>query len=114
MLRATPAGRSAVAPMSGGSEIPTTSRWRCCARGVSCLVPPLIGTRAHCGRLLGSVEGAIAQQAANGVAIDGWCGALNPIEWNETVVISRIRIGAMREQNLDGLHESSLGGVMQR
>src|SRR5215470_4675449 len=60
MPRAAPAGRSAAAPMSGGSEIPRTSRWRCCARGVSCLVPPLIGTRAHCGRLLGSVESAIA------------------------------------------------------
>jgi hypothetical protein len=40
------------------------------------------------------------KQASNGLVIDGGCGSFKPIKRNETVVISRMRIGAVREKNL--------------
>jgi hypothetical protein len=49
----------------------------------------------------------------NSLAIDGWCSPLDPIKRSEAVVISRIRIGAVREQNVDRFHEARLGGVVQ-
>jgi hypothetical protein len=53
------------------------------------------------------------KQASNSLAIDGWCRPLNPIKRSEPVVISGIRISAVREKNRDGLHEARLGGVME-
>jgi hypothetical protein len=41
-------------------------------------------------------SGWTAQQASNGLAIDGGCSPLNPIKRSETVVIADIRIGAVR------------------
>src|SRR4029077_13647984 len=61
-----------------------------------------------------SRSGWAAQQTSNGLAIDGACGPLDPIKRTKAVVISCIRIGAVREQNLDSFHEARLGGVVQR
>src|SRR5262245_33990021 len=47
-------------------------------------------------------------------AIDRWCSPLHPIERRAAVVVAGARIGAVREQNLDGVHEAGLGSVMER
>src|SRR6266478_3012384 len=54
------------------------------------------------------------KQASNCLTIDRWCSPLNPIERGEPVVVSGGRIGAVLEKNLDGLHETRLGSVMER
>jgi hypothetical protein len=54
------------------------------------------------------------KQASNCPTIDRWCSPLKPFERGEPVVVSGGRIGAVIEKNLDGLHETRLGSVMQR
>ena len=46
-------------------------------------------------------SGWTAQQASNGLAIDGWRSAFNPIKRNKPVVISGIRIGAALQERVD-------------
>jgi len=55
-----------------------------------------------------------SKHAPNRRAINRRRGALDPIEGREAVVVAGDRIGAVREQNLDGSHKAGLGGVVQR
>src|SRR5262245_23531955 len=54
------------------------------------------------------------KQPPDCLAVDRWRGSLDPIEWREAVVVAGNRIGAVSEQNLDGLHKARLGGVVER
>src|SRR5262249_15459222 len=54
------------------------------------------------------------EQASNCLTVDRWRSPLEPIERRESVVVPRGRIGAVIEENLDGLHETCLGGVVDR
>ena len=57
-------------------------------------------------------DGAV-EHATNGIAIDGFCRALEPIERREGVVILGARIGTVLEQDRDRFHETCLGRVVE-
>lgn len=54
------------------------------------------------------------KQTANGVAIDGFRRALDPIAGRAPVVILGVRIGAVLEQDRDRPHETGFGRVVKR
>jgi hypothetical protein len=54
------------------------------------------------------------EQAANSIQIHGFCRPGEPIEGGESIVVPGLRIGPVIKQNLDGLHETCFGGIVQR
>ena len=60
-----------------------------------------------------SARTGTAEQATNGIAIDGFCRTIEPIERPKPVVVPGARIGAVFEENRDRLHETCFGRVVK-
>jgi hypothetical protein len=54
------------------------------------------------------------KQASNCLTIDRWYSPLKPIERGKPVVVLGRGIGAVIEKNLNGVHETCFGGILQR
>jgi hypothetical protein len=60
-----------------------------------------------------SAHARATEQGTNGIAIDRSCGALEPIERCEPVIVLGAWIGAVLDEDRDRLHETCLGGVVE-